>query len=249
MLLTEQPRLLSEVAHELRAPLAALVNGSELLAEDYEQLDPARVRELVAVIHRGTVWLQGLVENLLCASTVESGRFQVQPRPTDVSEVVTEVQAVLAPMLHHKAQALRVASGAATPPALADRRRLVQVLVNLIANASKFSEAGQPIDVAIRSRRHAVRVTVADRGPGLPPGPAAQLFQPYYRGAPTTHAGKEGVGLGLAIVQWIVEQHGGRVGARQRRGGGAEFWFELPLALTERNGGPTGAHDTMCLGG
>jgi two-component system sensor histidine kinase KdpD len=232
MLWTEKPQLLSEVAHELRAPLAALATGSALLAEDYEQLDPARVRELVAVIHRGTVWLQELVENLLCASTVQAGRFQVWPQPTDVPEVVTEVQAVLAPVLRQKAQALRVASGATTPPVLADRRRLVQALVNLISNASKFSEAGRPIDVAVRPRKGAVRVTVADRGPGLPPGPAAQLFQPYYRGAPTTQAGKEGVGLGLAIVHWIVEQHGGRIGARNRHGGGAKFWFDLPNVVS-----------------
>jgi two-component system sensor histidine kinase KdpD len=225
---TQQPTLLAEVAHELRAPLTALATGAEVLAADYERLDAEQVQELVWAIHRGAIWLQELVENLLCASTVQAGRLHIRPQSADLLDIVTDIESVLAPVLRQQGQALRVSARGARPRLWIDPRRLVQVLVNLILNASKFTETGHPIDLMVRGRRGHVRVTVADRGPGLPPGRAAQLFEPYYRAAPMARVGKPGVGLGLAVVRWIVERHGGRVGAQNRRGGGAVFWFELP---------------------
>jgi K+-sensing histidine kinase KdpD len=227
-MLPQQPTLLAAVAQELRAPLTALAAGSEVLTADYERLDAGQVRELVWTIHRGTIWLQELVENLLCASSVQAGRFHLQPQPADLLDIVTDVESVLAPVLRQQGQALRV-NARGTPPRLwVDPRRVVQVLVNLLLNASKFTKPGHPIDLMVRSRRALVRVTVADRGPGLPPGRAAALFEPYYRAAPMARVGVAGVGLGLAVVRWIVEWHGGRVGTQNRRGGGAVFWFELP---------------------
>jgi signal transduction histidine kinase len=77
----------------------------------------------------------------------------------------------------------------------------------------------------------AIRVTIADRGPGVPPEHAARLFEAYYR-APGATASKDGVGLGLSIVKSIIEAHAGRVGVESRRGGGAKFWFELPSVHT-----------------
>jgi signal transduction histidine kinase len=224
----DQPTLLSKVAHELRAPLTSLIMGSQLLADDFEQLDVEQVRELVSTIHRGTIWLQSLVENLLCTATVQAGRFLVHLQPVDVADVMADVESVVGPLLAQQHQELRLFGRGGSAPLWADRRRLVQVLVNLITNASKFSAVGAPIDVTIRAREGHLRVTVADRGPGLPRGRAARLFEPYYRGATAAEADKEGIGLGLAIVHWIVTEHSGRVGARNRRGGGAEFWFELP---------------------
>jgi K+-sensing histidine kinase KdpD len=199
-MLPQQPTLLAAVAQELRAPLTALATGSEVLTADYERFDAGQVRELVWTIHRGTIWLQELVENLLCASTVQPGRLQIRPQPADLLDIVTEAESVLAPVLRQKVQVLRVSVRGA-PRLEADPRRLVQALVNLLLNASKFTEPGDPIDLLVRSRRGHVRVIVADRGPGLPPGRAAALFEPYYRAAPMAGVGQAGVGLGLAIVR------------------------------------------------
>jgi two-component system sensor histidine kinase KdpD len=100
--------------------------------------------------------------------------------------------------------------------------------VNLILNASKFGGSNTSIDLTIAYRHGAMRVTVADRGPGVSIEQSARLFEPYYRSPATSSLGADGVGLGLSIVKSIVEAHGGQVGVESRRGGGARFWFSIP---------------------
>jgi two-component system sensor histidine kinase KdpD len=219
-------RAFSMVAHELRGPLMALATSSELLVEDFESLPPEQVREMVAGIHGRALWLQGLVENLLAAATLQEGRLHLHIQPTSLMEVVTEVQQVVQPLLNRRGQRLRVRARGRLPEVPADSRRIGQVLVNLVLNASKFSPDGTEIAVALAGRAGGVQVSVLDCGPGLPDGLAERLFEPFYR-APTTER-QEGIGLGLAIVKSIVERHGGRTGAENRPDGGARFWFELP---------------------
>ena len=221
--------LLSAVAHDLRTPIAALAMSAELLAEDVDTLDAGQIRRLAAGLRRQALWLQGLVENLLCATVLGEGRFEIHPQPILLAEVLEEVRPVVEPLLAHKGQRLRVSVRQAEREVAVDWRRIGQVLVNLISNASKYAPRDTTIDVTGATRGDATRVTVADRGPGLPAGGAGRLFEPFQRGAEDARSGKEGVGLGLAIVKAIVEAHGGRVGAANRRGGGASFWFELPL--------------------
>ncbi len=103
-----------------------------------------------------------------------------------------------------------------------------QVLINLLDNAIKYTPEGSPIEISASVEDGAVRVTVADRGPGFAPGEEARIFEKFYRGQ---DAGtRSGAGLGLAIARGIVEAHGGRITAEPRPGGGALFRFTLPLA-------------------
>ncbi len=220
--------VLATVAHELRGPLTALATSSELLAEDYSQLDPEQVKSMLAAMHRRTLWLQGLVENLLCAATIREGRLQLYRQSLSLADVLADVEAVVGPLLEQRGQRLRVRMADSLPEVLADSRRLGQVLVNLILNASKFGAPDTSIHVTISIRGGTVRVAVADRGPGVSSEQAQRLFEPYYRAPATADSGKDGVGLGLSIVKSIVEAHGGHVGVESRRGGGARFWFELP---------------------
>lgn len=220
--------VLATVAHELRGPLTALATSSELLAEDFAHLDPEQVKNMLGAMHRRTLWLQGLVENLLCAATIREGRLQLYRQSLTLLDVLADVEAVVGPILAQRGQRLRIRSANILPEVLADSRRLGQVLVNLILNASKFGEPNTPIDVTISSRDGVVRVAVADRGPGVSPEQAQRLFEPYYRAPATSGSGKDGVGLGLSIVKSIVEAHGGLVGVESRRGGGARFWFSIP---------------------
>ena len=200
------PSLLSAVAHDLRTPIAALAMSAELLAEDVDALDPGQIRGMVAGIHRQALWLQGLVENLLCATVLGEGRFEIHPQPIMLAEVLQEVRPVVEPLLAQKGQRLRVSAGRANREVSVDWRRIGQVLVNLITNASKYAPRDTVVDVIASTRGPLVRVTVADRGPGLPPGSGGgRLFEPFHRGAKDKRSGKEGVGLGLAIVRAIVE--------------------------------------------
>lgn len=220
--------VLATVAHELRGPLHALATSSELLAEDFEQLHPEQVKSMLDAMHRRTLWLQGLVENLLCAATIREGRLQLHRQSFGVADLLADVDAVVGPLLAQRRQRLRVRISQGVPEILADSRRLGQVLVNLILNASKFGPSDTPIDLTISFRGGEVRVAVADRGPGVTIEQSERLFEPYYRGPSASVVGKDGVGLGLSIVKSIVEAHGGRVGVESRRGGGARFWFSIP---------------------
>jgi two-component system sensor histidine kinase KdpD len=196
---------------------------------------------MVSTIHRGTLWLQGLVENLLCAATIREGHFTIHRQLVSLLDLAWEVRPLVEPLLAQKTQRLRLSSRGIVPAVPCDSRRIGQALVNLISNASKFAGHGTPIDVMLSTGRDYVRVAVADRGPGIPHASSERLFQPFYRMAAAAQSGKEGVGLGLAIVKSIVCAHGGRTGANNRRGGGARFWFELPALPVAPIPGPGAA--------
>jgi two-component system, OmpR family, sensor histidine kinase KdpD len=222
----------STVAHELRTPVTALAMSSELLLEDLEELDQRQLRAMVSVIHHGAFWLQGLLENLLAAGAIGAGHLGLRRQPIRLSDIVAEIQPVIGPLLARKRQELRLSLQEDTE-VWVDPRRFGQVLVNLLSNASKFSDAGTTISVRSTSTPDVVRFTVADRGPGLPLGRSARLFEPFHRAAEAEQGGHEGIGLGLAIVKSIVEAHGGQVHARNRAGGGASFSITLPALRAE----------------
>ena len=191
---------------------------------------------MAGAIRCGALWTQGLVENLLCAATIRAGQLRLRSAPLDIVERALEMRAIVEPLLERKGLRVRVTSRRGPVEACADGRRVDQLLINLMANAIKFAGSGTTIVVTVAGGPAGVRVAVADRGPGFPSGSAARLFEPFYRAA---GAAGDGVGLGLAIVRWLAEAHGGRVGAANRRGGGACVWFELPR----------GARDAATAGG
>jgi two-component system sensor histidine kinase KdpD len=232
---------LAAVAHELKAPLASLSVASEVLAEDAGQLGPPQIRRMARTIHGSALWLLAAVENLLCNASIEAGRFEVHPRAVSLADIVDDILPVVEPVLGRRDQRLRLSlrGRGSYPCVLADRRRVGQVLVNLIANAGKYGPTATPIDLIVDGRDDRVRVTVADRGPGLPSKEPGRLFEPFFRGADACRSGNEGAGLGLAIAKAIVDAHGGRIGAEDRAQGGARFWIELaPSPADGRPGAP-----------
>jgi two-component system sensor histidine kinase KdpD len=225
--------LLSSLVHELRTPVTALATGSELLLDDLDELSRNDLRRIVQTMHRGAIWLQGLIENVLYAATLAEGEVRIYPRPIDPIELAHDIVPVVDSLMRQRGQELRIIDRLGGIRAMADSRRIGQVLINLIANASKYSGHGTRITVAASRRGGQVRLSVADRGPGLPGGDPARLFQPFTRAAEAGRAGIDGAGLGLAIVKSIAERHGGTAGAEARKGGGAVFWVQLPAAVDE----------------
>jgi signal transduction histidine kinase len=219
-----------------------MLAGAELLLEQGDTLDSETVGDMLSTIRHSTIRLVELVENLLCASSIRAGRFALQRQALHPAVIVSEVQGLAAPLLQPRGQVLRLASRGRIPAVAADLRRIGQALRNLISNASKVSPPDREIDLTLSAGPKWVRFAVGDRGPGLPLGSGRRLFEPTGRNDATFSAGGAGIGLGLPVVRAIVEAHEGRVGARNRRGGGAIVWFELPQAaasgLTARLWGP-----------
>lgn len=235
---------LATVSHEFRTPLSAVAASVELLLDQAPDLSPAELQELLTSLHLGVLNLQKLVDNLLESANIEAGRFRVYPRPVSLGEIIAEAIRTMQPLLDKNGQRLTVELPAAMPVVQADPRRIVQVLVNLLSNASNAQRGPDDALIAVGAEvvDPWVRVTVADRGPGIPPERRRELFRRFMppeaeqlagRGKQPGEAesrGQVGFGLGLSVVKAIVEAHGGQVGVDDRPGGGSQFWFTLASA-------------------
>ena len=220
---------LANMSHEFRTPLSTLNASMELLLEPDADLSVAEMRELLKPSYLSLRSLQTLVDNLLESSSIEAGYFRIQKRPTDLNVVLEDAVHLVGPLLERRRQRITVGEPGLPSVIPADAGRLTQVLVNLLANASKYSPVGQPIDVAVSREQDTLRIAIADRGPGIPAADRANVFRRFVRGAASDRE-QYGIGLGLHVVKTIVEAHGGRVGIDSRAGGGSVFWFELPFA-------------------
>ena len=216
---------LATLAHELRGPLHSLSASATVLVEDIDELSPDQIKQMARAIQRRALWLQGLTENLLCAASVERGGLSISPELRDLREIVEETVLVVEPLLARRDQRVELRLPEQPAIALVDQRRVGQALLNLVLNASKFSDPGTRVEIIVAPAPNAERwrITVADEGAGLPSGDVAALFEPYVRGDERT----DGLGLGLAVVKAIAAAHNGRVGAAPRADRGAEFWIEL----------------------
>ncbi|MGE5124213.1 MAG: ATP-binding protein, partial [Acidobacteriaceae bacterium] len=223
---------LANVAHEFRTPLAGIAATSEILAEEGSMLTPNELRELVETVQLSTLHLQTLVENLLQSTTIEAGCFQVHRRPTDLQEVVHDATDLMTPLLKRRKQMLILHVPEQLPRMWADGNRLVQVLVNLLSNASKFSPMNGTIELDMTQDLEWVTLAVVDCGPGLPTERFADLFKRFVT-ATQSHDTQYGIGLGLSVAKSIVEMHGGQVGAENLPQGGAKVWFSIPIHPSE----------------
>lgn len=225
----------STVSHELRTPLTAIYGSLDLLAAGMAGDLPDEARELVAISQQSTQRLVRLINEMLDVEKIASGkleyRMQRQPLAPLVDQAMRDV-GTYAATLGVSLQLVRVEEAEVE----ADADRIVQVCVNLLSNAAKFSPPGGMVEVALRRRGDAVRVSVADRGPGVPPEFRARIFDRFAQADASDTRAKGGTGLGLNICRSIVTAHGGTIGFDSDPGVRTEFWFELPLAPAGRAG-------------
>ncbi|MCC6553659.1 MAG: DUF4118 domain-containing protein, partial [Polyangiaceae bacterium] len=215
--------LLSAVSHDLRTPLAAITGAATSLRDD-AGLDPGTQGELLESICEEADRLERLVANLLDMTRLESGAVALKRDWIPVEELIVSALTRLEGKLG--ARAVNLDLPADLPLISVDPVLLEQLLVNLLENAAKYTPPAAAIDVGARIEGGAAVVTVADRGPGLPPGAGERVFEKFYRGA---HTGVPGAGLGLSICRGIAEAHGGAVRAEDRPGGGALLRVTIPL--------------------
>jgi Na+/proline symporter/nitrogen-specific signal transduction histidine kinase len=224
---------ISTVTHELRTPLTSIRAFSEILLSNPEVASSERLKFL-RIITRETERLTRLINQVLDMAKISSGRAEWQITRVDVREVVADTLTRMGPVFEEKRVQLIGRLPEHAPPVLADVDRLIQVLLNLLSNALKFSPEGSGrVEVSLEVQGDALRVAVRDNGPGLRHQDLPFVFDKFWQAGDSLVAKPPGTGLGLHISRQIVEHFGGRIWVDSVEGDGASFAFTLPLAPAE----------------
>jgi two-component system sensor histidine kinase VicK len=221
-------QLLENAAHELRGPLTALENSLEILSVEYGELSTDDFDRLMSSSRRTAHRLRSLLEELLSAGSIQSGRFLVRPGPVELTVVVDDTCEAVEGMLTARHQSLERELPSGPLLLVVDRMYLRQAITNLLSNASRHSPEGEVIRLVAAETGGTLKITVEDRGPGIPLDRQGGLFSRFYLASRESEP--RGIGLGLAIAKAIVEAHGGQIGVDSRVGVGTRVWITLPLA-------------------
>ncbi len=224
-------RFLATMSHEFRTPLNAIVGSVELL--DRTRLDRDQ-RDLVATVRTAASSLLSLVNSVLDLARIESGRMELEREAFDLDRELAVLRTMLTPTAAGKGLWLRLRLDPAVPPrVVGSRRALHQVLVNLVANAIKFTERGG-VTVRVLHRGQRLRFEVEDTGIGISEEAQRRIFERFAQADEHTRERYGGSGLGLAISRELVGLMGGTIGVVSRLGEGSRFWFEVPLEPAEK---------------
>ncbi len=217
--------LLSAISHDLRTPLASIVGAASTLVEEDVQLAPPDRQELSMTIYDEALRMSNLVNNILDMARLDAGQASLNRQWYPLDEIIGGTLTRMRKQLEGRVVNAKLPDGLCL--VCVDAVLIEQVLVNLLENACKYTPMGSPIDIIAELSAHTLKVTVADRGPGIPSGEEEKLFDKFYR--VHREGTQSGVGLGLAICKAIIIAHGGVIGAANRQGGGAQFFFLLPV--------------------
>jgi PAS domain S-box-containing protein len=222
-------QFLATLSHELRTPLNAIVGWVRMLRAG--QLDREKSERAVQAIERNAEAQVQLVEDLLDLVRISTGKLRLELRPIDLAAVIERAVDVVRPSAEAKGVRLQVAAGHRAGPVMGDADRLQQVIWNLLSNAIKFTPRGGRVQVFLVRVNSHVEIRVSDSGVGIPADLLPHLFERFRQGR-TGAARPHGLGLGLALVKHLVEQHGGQVSAHSPgEGRGASFTVELPVMV------------------
>jgi len=218
-------RFLGVLSHELRTPVTSIYGGTQLLLGRGARLDPATRAELLIGVAAESERLQRMIENLVAMARIERGAEYGGPRPVLIERILKsliERERALWPEV-----TIRLVSTGPVSMVAADEEYLAQIMRNLLSNAAKYGGPGSTVEVHLVDGPEEVQVLVCDDGPGINDEDADKLFNLYYRAAPQA-AAAPGAGIGLFVCHELVSIMGGRLWAKNRAEGGAEFGFTLP---------------------
>ena len=218
----------STVSHELRTPLTSIRGSLSLLASGILGELPSEAQEAVSIADRNALRLIGLINDILDLERFESGRIEMNMGDVELQDVLQRSVEAVKGVAGQQGIALEIRNPGAR--AWADADRLVQVVVNLLGNAIKFSKAGQSVTLEAEQKPPFVEVRVIDRGRGIPPALREAVFERFKQVETSDSRDKGGTGLGLAICKVIVERHGGEIGVLSEEGRGSTFFFRVPEA-------------------
>ena len=223
--------LLSTISHDLRTPLVAILGATTSFRDYWDKFSDATRRDLFATIEDEADRLNRFVQNLLDMTQLVSGGLKLKRQSTEVQDLVGAALSHLRKPLGARNLNLDIPDD--LPPINGDFTILEHVLINIMDNACKYASADQPLTVTARREAHYVRLTVTDRGPGIPEEERDRVFDMFYRAKVGT-APASGAGLGLAISRGFIEAHGGRIMAQPGADGvGTQIVVRLPIARNE----------------
>jgi signal transduction histidine kinase len=225
-----ESEFLSNMSHELRTPMHAILGYAEICTDAVKEGEIDGLEKYLNNVTAAGKRLLDLLNNLLELAKMEDGRVQYKFERTDLKDVVEHTLMELDPLIKAKDQQISVSLGNHTR-ALVDRTHLIQVLINLVSNAIKFSAAGSHIGIELCNERlgggDQIRCSVTDEGPGVPDDELRAVFDKFVQSR-KTKTGKGGTGLGLAICDHIIKAHGGKIWAENAKPHGAVFTFVIP---------------------
>jgi signal transduction histidine kinase len=228
----QQMEFVAAVSHELRTPLAVIRSAAENLADGVVR-DDQQIRKYGDLMRTEGRRLTEMVEQILEFAGIQSGQRGFALRAVRVEPLLQDIIASSTALVDRATLDVQIDLPEDLPPVLGDEAALRRVFQNLISNALKYGAGGGWIGVSARKSGADVRIVVADKGMGISPADQARIFEPFYRGGDAVDAGIQGAGLGLSLVQRIVEAHGGRVTVTSEPGAGSEFVVHFPAAGEE----------------
>jgi signal transduction histidine kinase len=220
-------QFVANMSHELRTPLAAILGYAELMLEGFYGNQSEKSMDALTRIRSNGKHLLGLINTVLDIAKIESGQFTLNMTEYAIESVVETVRAATESLAQNKKLTLTTSVHKPLPVGLGDEQRLTQVLLNLVGNAIKFTDAGE-VSIVAGARNGHFAVSVTDTGPGIPLDQQDRIFEQFHQVDSSLTKAKGGTGLGLAIAKQIVEMHGGRIWVESTLGKGSTFRMELP---------------------
>jgi GAF domain-containing protein len=223
-------QFLANMSHELRTPLNAILGYTELMADGAYGEPSEKMLGILKRLEANGKHLLGLINDVLDLSKIEAGQLVLELSDYSVQDIAQTVRSTLEPLAADKKLAFKLELAPELPAGHGDGRRLTQVLINLVGNAIKFTDAGE-VAIKAEANNGSFCVSVRDTGPGISAADQAKLFQEFQQADNAITKKKGGTGLGLAISKRIIEMHGGKIWVESQPGQGSTFAFTLPVIV------------------
>ncbi|MEX2617034.1 MAG: PAS domain S-box protein [Alphaproteobacteria bacterium] len=222
-------KFLANVSHELRTPLNAIIGFSDIMSQSLlGEHDPVRYREYSRNIHDSAGQLLKLITDIMDITTIQAGEHPYANETFSFAEIVDECFELTRQQAPNRVVSLKRDIPEDLPPLCADRKAIQRILLNLLSNATRFTPDGGLVTVSVRLTGDWFDVAITDNGAGIPPEDLPRLTDPFERGQRDPYRSEEGAGLGLTIVQSLVEMHGGKLRIESELGKGTKVSFMLP---------------------
>jgi signal transduction histidine kinase len=228
-------QFLANMSHELRTPLNAILGYTELILDQIYGETPQKMHGVLERVQSNGKHLLGLINDVLDLSKIEAGQLVLSLADYSIKDVVNGVFSVVESLANAKKLALKVEVPPDLPRGRGDERRLTQVILNLVGNAIKFTDAGE-VAIKAAAANGCYTVSVRDTGPGIAPADQAKIFEEFQQADSSVTKSKGGTGLGLSIARRIVELHGGKIRVESVVGKGATFIVSVPVRAEQQAG-------------